>query len=384
MLKADNNIWFWQRIISPHMAALAAAMMQRGWQVTYVASAHMSADRARQGWQVPELGEANIELATTPEEIQALVRAAPTDSVHLCQGLRGNGLVGEAQRLIRQRGLRHWAIMETLDDAGWPGMIKRALYRGLFWRWRPALEGILAIGRDTPDWIVARGMPRSRVFPFAYFLRDPEPVARKATCCAVEASRAFRFIFVGQLIERKRLEVLIEALAALGRDDIELWVVGAGPLEPTLRSQATRLLPGRVNWLGLRPMPAVPALIAEADCLVLPSRHDGWGAVASEAFMVGTPAICSNACGAAEAVLASKDGGVFPAGDTVALRNCLERQVELGVIGKQRRRALADWASCLGAKAGAAYLSQILQYQDGEAERPDAPWGTGHKGDLIT
>ncbi|NCC35106.1 MAG: glycosyltransferase, partial [Chloroflexia bacterium] len=320
------------------------------------------------------LGEARFELASTSGEIQSLVNAAPGDSIHLCQGLRGNGLVGEAQRLIRHRGLRHFAIMETVDDAGWTGVIKRGVYRVLFWSWRSKLQGVLAIGRATPDWLVARGMPRSVVFPFAYFLREPEAGVSVDSAVAGYGSRPFRFIFVGRLIELKRVDSLIEALSALDRTDIELWVVGSGPLEAALRAKSAKLLPGRVSWLGVQPMSAVPALIAQADCLVLPSRHDGWGAVVSEALMVGTPAICSDACGASEAVLASQDGGVFPVGDTDALRDCLARQQARGLIAADRRRALAEWGRCLGARAGAVYLSQALQYVDGKAERPFPPW----------
>lgn len=356
------------------MGALASALAEQGNSVTFVAIARMSVDRAAQGWEEPALGQARFVLASTLEEIRALVHAAPANSVHFCQGLRGNGLIGRAQRIIGQRGLRHWAMLETVDVAGWRGLIKRALYRGLFWRWRSSLDGVLAIGRNTPDWIAARGMPRSHVFPFAYFLRDPEGGAWPEAGAVVDASRTFRFIYVGRLIELKCVDVLIEALAALDRADIELWLVGTGPNKASLQALAARLLPGRVNWLGLQPMSVVPSLIAEADCLVLPSRHDGWGAVVSEALMVGTPAITSDACGASEAVLASQDGGVFPAGDTTALSDYLERQIERGVIGKERRRALVNWAGCLGAGAGAVYLSRILQYRYYKAERPAAPW----------
>ena len=360
------------------MGALAAELADQGHAVTFVANDRMSADRASQGWESPALRKVRCELASTTGEIRSLINAAPGDSTHFSQGLRSNGLVGEAQRLIRHRGLRHWAIMETVDDAGWSGAIKRKLYRGLFWSWHASLQGVLAIGRSTPDWVVARGMPRSAVFPFAYFLRDPEGGVLVESAAAGNGSRPFRFIFVGQLVERKRVDFLIEALPALDRTDVELWVVGSGPLEAALQAQSAKLLPGRVTWLGVQPMSAVPALIAQADCLVLPSRHDGWGAVVSEALMAGTPAICSDACGASEAVLASQDGGVFPAGDIEALRDCLAWQVERGLMGGDRRRALAEWGCCLGARAGAVYLSRILQHVDGKAERPLAPWVVGN------
>ena len=59
----------------------------------------------------------------------------------------------------------------------------------------------------------------------------------------------------------------------------------------------------------------IPEVICESDCLVLPSRYDGWGAVISEALMVGTPVICSDNCGAANVVTASNVGSVFSTND---------------------------------------------------------------------
>lgn len=60
-------------------------------------------------------------------------------------------------------------------------------------------------------------------------------------------------------------------------------------------------------------MDAARACMARADVLVLPSWHDGWGAVVSEALMAGTPAIASDACGSAGVVRASGVGGGVPA-----------------------------------------------------------------------
>jgi hypothetical protein len=39
------------------------------------------------------------------------------------------------------------------------------------------------------------------------------------------------------------------------------------------------MLPGRVSFRGLLPISNIPGHMAAADCLVLPSSHDGWGAV---------------------------------------------------------------------------------------------------------
>ena len=365
-----SPIYIWQRIISPHMAGLAAALAEQGRETVYVAEQPMSDDRARQGWTPPALGAARLELAPSAEAVRALVDAAPLDSIHLCQGIRSNGLVGIAQQALACRGLSQWVVMETVDDHGVRGMLKRSVYSGLFRHRGRRLAGVLATGRDTADWVVARGLPRERVFPFAYFLPDRAlpPVSGS------NESGPYRVVFAGQLIARKRVDLLIAAVAELASQDVELVVIGSGPLEPELRAQADALIPGRVHWKGRLSMEAVPQELAKADCLVLPSRHDGWGAVVSEALMVGTPAVCSDACGSSEAVLASGVGGVFLSGDVQALATLLAQMAEQGRVTSEQRRELADWAAALGARAGARYLLSILEHVEGRGGCPAPPW----------
>ena len=364
-------IWFWQRIVSPHMAWLAAALAQRGCAVSYVAEQEMTADRARLGWRAPDLGNAVLRIASTDSEAQALVREAHRDSVHICQGIRSNGRIGLVQRALAQRGLKQWVVMETVDDAGVRGVLKRLEYARLFRRWRKVLEGVLATGHSTADWITARGMPIERVFPFAYFLQDQRWPGTRLT----RMSGPIRFVFVGQFVEGKRLDLLISALGRLVHQaKFELLVIGSGPLEARLQARAHAVLPGRVRWIGRLLQEDVPGAIAQADCLVLPSRHDGWGAVISESLMVGVPVVCSDACGAAVAVKASGVGGVFAANDESDLVRHLRRAIEIGPIGSANRKQLALWASCLGASAGADYLLQIIAHRQTGGVRPNPPW----------
>jgi len=368
------TIWFWQRMVTPHMALLAEALAARGIPVVYVANEQISAERAQQGWSAPTLIKAKLQIAPDEESIRVLVQSALPDSIHLCQGLRGNGLVTVAQQHLRAQGLRQWVMMETVDDVGWIGIIKRLSYRWLFWSLRNSLEGVLAIGSGTPNWVVARGMPPSKVFSFAYFLREPDMQEMQSIWAELPAERPFRFIFVGNLRELKRVDRLIRCIASLNDPNVDLWVVGSGPEELALKAQAAKLLPNRVSWLGRKNIDQVPSLIAEVDCLVLPSRHDGWGAVVSEALMVGTPAICSDACGSSIVVRASGTGGVFPAEDDQALLPVLRKQKDIGLQSLKRRQQLAKWATCLGAQCGADYMLQILSSNVDCVKRPLSPW----------
>jgi len=352
------------------MAGLAVALARQGYNVTYVAEQELSADRVKLGWQMPDMHGVKVRFAEDSAAIDAMVREASARSVHLCQGIRGNGKVSRGQRALARRGLRQWVVMETIDDAGVIGIIKRWEYGRLFRSMGRSIEGVLAIGHTTVDWITARGMSAERVCPFAYFLPDvnlPEPTLQRKP-------GPFRFLFVGQFIKLKRFDLLVCSLQGLLKRDFELLVVGSGPSERNLRVLAERALPDRVRWLGRLPQAEVPQIMVQADCLVLPSRHDGWGAVISEALMAGTPVICSDACGAAGVVQASGFGGVFPRNRGDVLQVGLDEQLQSGPIDMADRMRLASWAAALGAEAGARYLINILDYAANGGARPVPPW----------
>lgn len=367
------EVWFWQLLVSPHMAHLAVALARLGCKVTYVAEEAMSADRAAQGWTAPELPGVTLLWASSGASVRQLVESAAPLSIHICQGLRANGIVSVAQAALSARRLRQWVVMETVDDAGWRGVVKRLEYRRLFMARRSDLQGVLTTGHCTADWVIARGVSAHRVFPFAYFLPALAAVAERAPRSDV----TFRFLFVGQMIPRKRVDWLINALAAVTNHAFELWLVGTGENTAALQGLADAKLGTRVRWLGGLPMSQVQSVMAQADCLVLPSVHDGWGAVASEALMVGTPVICSDACGVAGVVRASAAGGVFHVHDHGALTRLLADQLAHGAVTEQARTQLAAWATCLGAAAGAGYLRQILTFElTNQGARPLEPWLT--------
>lgn len=365
------QIWFWQTVISPHVAGLAKSLADAGHSVTFLAEREMSPARRAQGWSIPSLGSSCIVVLRDTKEAVQLARNSPPDTVHICQGIRGNGLVAPVQKALKSLRRKQFVLMETVDESGWLGFIKRAVYKRLFHRLSPHLAGVLASGSNTRDWVVKRGVPAHKVFSFAYFL--PETAAKPITRKYADSHR-YRVLFVGRFIECKRLDLLISAISRLESENVELAVVGSGPLENQLKQFAEDALPGRVEWIGRLPMDDVGIQMAQADCLVLPSRHDGWGAVVSEALMSGTPAICSDACGAAVVAEASGHGGVFKSGSVDDLAALLETRIAEGRLTCQQSQELAEWSRCLGGQAGARYLISLLEAINSGITPPQPPW----------
>ena len=369
----NHEVWIWQNILSPHMAALATALAARGHKVTYIAQQLSRAERTELGWTVPNLGEANFVHCKGPRELEKLASNAPLGVEHIFQGFRGNGQLCFAYKMLSRRNMPFWIFLEELDDKGAKGFARRAYYRYMFMRWRLKLRGVLAVGDRTRDWVAARGMPQNQVYSFAYFLEDANPphIEDSAT------SGTLRILFVGQLIERKGIDILLTALSHLNADNDrpQLDVVGSGPDERNLKDLAVRLgLEGSVHWLGGRQMDEIPQTMAKADLLVLPSRYDGWGAVVTEALMAGTPVIATDRCGAVAAVKASGCGAVVPAGDPLALCNAISAELTHGPVPSEFRLRLAGWARCFGAESGAEYLSRLFDVASARKSPPPPPW----------
>ena len=109
-------------------------------------------------------------------------------------------------------------------------------------------------------------------------------------------------LFVGRFVRRKRLDVLLQALAIPELSSLNLLVIGDGPEAPYWREQVERQgLSNRVEWLGNLPNDEARAWMRGALALVVPSDLEQWGLVANEAWQAGTLVLGSDSVGALRA-----------------------------------------------------------------------------------
>lgn len=367
-MQCPPKIWFWQRYVSPHIVDLLNHLAALHVDVTLVTCDELTADRQQLGWREPGIVNVNLLRVTTLSRIRDLAAGAPDDAIHIVSGLRGHGLLRHALRELGRRPVDLWIWLEMLDATGLAGLVRRYWYRIILTGWHHRLSGILATGYRTPGQLTSLGVPPDKVYEFAYFLPTPKstPIASRAEGDALE------LLFVGQIIPRKSVGLLIQALAGCVFN-LRLTIVGWGKQQRRLMAQ-TQAIPNRVRWLGQRPIEDIPDLMRNADYLVLPSRHDGFGAVVSEALIVGTAVIVSDTCGSAGSALASGAARVFRAGSVAELMQTLSWAHDRGKQTSERRAELSAWARCLTGSTGASYLLQILRHQRGQSSRPCPPW----------
>lgn len=120
------------------------------------------------------------------------------------------------------------------------------------------------------------------------------------------ASQAVTFVFSGQLIERKGLDLWFQAAARLvkaGHDNFRLRVVGGGDEAWANACAESAGVAHRVEWMGFLQRDAMKQALGTADVFVLPSRFDSYAVVVHEAACFGLPLIVSRHAGAAEAIV---------------------------------------------------------------------------------
>jgi glycosyltransferase involved in cell wall biosynthesis len=172
------------------------------------------------------------------------------------------------------------------------------------------------------------GLARERVHVLgggvAEIFRRPVPAPLAAR---VAADHPAPYLITTATMEpRKGLDVLVDALVALGERRLPLVVAGPagwGDVDP-VRLAATRGLPaGAVRVVGRVPDAELAALVAGAAAAVMPSRAEGFGLPVAEAMAAGTPMVASDVPAIAE--VAGAAAILVPPGDPSALAAGIEQ-----------------------------------------------------------
>ena len=164
----------------------------------------------------------------------------------------------------------------------WIGaLVFRLVYR----RW---FDAIWVPGRSANQLCRFLGMPQKRIYQGMYGA-DPKLFSPETPLY----QRKKQFIFVGQFIQRKGVDILIKAFQKFKLEfpDWNLKVFGCGPLNYLFQNQ-----PGVISQ-GFQQPPQIAAEMSESRFLILPSREEHWGLVVHEATLAGCGVIASKEVG---------------------------------------------------------------------------------------
>jgi glycosyltransferase involved in cell wall biosynthesis len=217
-----------------------------------------------------------------------------------------------------------------------------SLAKHLPYRWMLSqVAAHLYVGEANRQYLDHYGVPARRLFFAPHFVDNDRFRTAANQARADGAAEAIRrqvgpdvdhvFVFAGKLIDKKRPQDFIHALALVRQAGLRAagLVIGSGPLGADLAVGATHLgVP--VAFLGFRNQTEIPACYAAGDCLILPSDgRETWGLVVNEAMACGLPVITSDACGCSHDLAVSPAGETFPVEDVEGLAVRMIRMTEV-------------------------------------------------------
>ncbi len=229
-------------------------------------------------------------------------------------------------------------------------------YRIVEKQYLQSVDGFILNSKSTQQVVedlCARTRPSVVAYPAGDRLQpdiSDEQIAARAKRC-----EPLQILFLGNVIPRKGLHTLLEALHKIPKDRWKLSVVGSLEMERKYFERITRSVisygfKSTVHFFGPLVEGDLKNVMENSHITVIPSAYEGFGIAYLEGMGFGLPAIASTSGGASEIITHGLDGFLIPPGNPSALAERLSQLIEnrnlLAAMGKaalMRYRCHPTW-----------------------------------------
>jgi glycosyltransferase involved in cell wall biosynthesis len=221
-----------------------------------------------------------------------------------------------------------------------PTFFKGRMLKSFATNW---IERVITVSGNNKHYLEANhGIPASKIRVVQIGIPDESAVEPAGIREHLQVPRdSFLLLIAAALEERKGHETAFRALASLPKS-VHLLVVGTGSRAGDIRECARDAgVVDRAHFLGHRD--DVPALMRDADLLILPSLLEATPYVIIEAMAARLPVVASNIYGIPELLEEGGTGLLAEPGDDVAFAGHIERlmanadlRANMGVAGRKR------------------------------------------------
>ena len=370
------RIVLWQNCLSPHQLPYIVHLLDddRVDSVVIAAGEAVNAERAKMGWCVAEysgLDRCEVYLNPHPLMMDSLLATRTDDSWHLFSGIRDFQFVFKAFLQSLKYNLRRGLIKERPityahgSTNGKPLWMHRLRFLLRDRKFAPSIDMVFAMGDEAVDYFQSV-WKQWAVHPFAY-------CTNPSLTPAIQITGPTRFVFVGSLSPRKSPLTILDAQRQIvnncKRGGVILNFVGDGPERLKIEQAIENYNLQGVSLLGTKQNDEIASIISQHDVLILPSLHDGWGAVVNEALTQGLYVICSDRCGAKELIYNPRRGRIFKANDCKQLADCMQYCITHIENIRKDVDYRRQWArQCISGEAISRYMVDCLSGKD--VQRP--------------
>ena len=371
------KIFFWQNIFSIHQAPFLKAIDKYdNYEITLLITEKLRQERIEMGWNTPNVtGLKVIDLSESNTSMyqNILKDNNSRNALHIFSGIDAFHKVYMALSIAIKLNCRIGIFTEPYDFRGVKGFLRRL--RGFYYKFKydKKIEFILTTGKIGQTQFLQFGFHPHKVFEWAY------SVDKSVNKIQANPEIKLKIMYAGSLIQRKGFDILLQALEQLQKSNLpftaNLYCLKTSQVGLVQQIKKKHNFNDEISFHEFKPNKKLRNIISEHDLFVLPSRHDGWGAVISESLAEGTPVIASDRCGAST-LINNSNGQVLKR----LTRECLHHSILQELKGEKlnvakRIKIKSDYEKFASGEALAKYFEKILVFLNSdEAKKPNVPW----------
>jgi len=182
---------------------------------------------------------------------------------------------------------------------------------------------ITVTGDNTQKEMTARGVPARKISIL------PHSIDLNRFTVSDPSTSPYSAIFIGNLIELKRVDLILQAFAQVVKShpQARLCIAGDGPLAQPLKQQAQQLnIAQAVDFVGF--VKDIRPYLADARMVIIASEHEGFPFALVEGICCGLVPVSTPVGTIPHLIADGENGLLFPTGDAHALAQRINQLLE--------------------------------------------------------
>ncbi len=175
------------------------------------------------------------------------------------------------KKIIQNKNIKVYYWLERFDISK---SMKISILNLLFKRLLSKSHGILAIGQEAKNFYKRYN---KNVINLPYSIKYSKKIKKTKF-----KNKKIRFLFVGQLIYRKGIDLIINLLKKNQYQNFEIKIVGEGIYSKEILNLSKKNK--NIAYFKFQNLTKLKKIYLNSDVMIFPSRFDGWGVVALEAM----------------------------------------------------------------------------------------------------
>lgn len=198
-------------------------------------------------------------------------------------------LIPYIKKINLKKNIKYFFWLERFNEQN---KIKFYLIKKIIKFFLIGADGLFVIGNKAKNFYSSFN---KNVFNIPYSIRIPKKKFLK------KISKKTKFLFVGQLIRRKGIDILIDCIKKLKDENInnfEILIIGNGEYKYKIRELIKKN--NNIKYKSFLNQKNLINEYKQSHVLIFPSRFDGWGVVPMQAMSYSMYVITGNNCGVNE------------------------------------------------------------------------------------